>query len=101
MKQPKTTGDIAHELAPLMNMGVELAATVCVFGLVGWFIDDRAGTKPLWFAVLLTFGIVAGMANLIRVVLKISATKRTGTSIGKQSDSIDTGNQTKNTNQEH
>jgi F0F1-type ATP synthase assembly protein I len=77
MLQQKSGTDIIRETAPLLNMGVELTATVCVFGLLGWFIDDRAGTKPLWFAVLLTVGVIAGMANLIRTVLKIASAKRT------------------------
>lgn len=61
-----------RELAPFLNIGLELAATVGAFGLMGWFIDKYAGTTPLWFVALLVIGVVVGMVKMLQTVLKAS-----------------------------
>lgn len=59
-----------RELAPFMNIGIELAVTVGVFGLIGWFIDKYAATSPLWFIALLVIGVIVGMTKMLQTVLK-------------------------------
>ena len=41
--------------------GVELVATPLIFGLGGWYLDRRAGTRPL-FTLLLFLAAIVGMA---------------------------------------
>jgi F0F1-type ATP synthase assembly protein I len=78
-KPQKPHNDGLRELAPLMNMGFELAAMVGVCGGIGWFIDKYAQTSPLWFAVLLVFGVIAGMVKMLRTALKFGAKPRAAT----------------------
>ena len=51
------------------GLGVELAATVGVLSLVGWWIDGRFGTAPWGLVVGAVVGLVGGMANLVRTAL--------------------------------
>jgi F0F1-type ATP synthase assembly protein I len=75
-QQQKPHNDGLRELAPLMNMGMELAITVGVFGGIGWLIDKYAQTSPLWFAVLLVLGVISGMVKMLRTALKFSVKSR-------------------------
>lgn len=58
------------QMGPYLNLGMELFASVAGFGLIGWFIDSKAGTTPLWMAVLLMLGAIGGMYNFIKTALK-------------------------------
>lgn len=71
----QSKSDVLRQLAPLLNIGMELAATVALFGAIGWFIDKYAGTSPLWFVILLVFGAVGGMVKFIRTALKATPQK--------------------------
>ena len=66
-----------QELAPYMNIGTELAGTVGLFGLVGWFADKYFGTTPWSFVVMLVLGVIVGMTKMIQSVLKSSKSKPT------------------------
>lgn len=74
---PQKTSDAIREVAPLMNIGFELAGTVGGFGLIGWLIDKYAQTSPFWFVTLLIFGVVGGMIKLIRTVITYSNKQQT------------------------
>jgi F0F1-type ATP synthase assembly protein I len=76
LQPQKPSNDGLREMAPLMNMGFELAATVGVCGGIGWFIDKYAQTSPLWFAVLLVFGVVGGMVKMLRTALNFGVKSR-------------------------
>jgi ATP synthase protein I len=47
-------------------MGLDLAASVGVGVLLGWWIDRRYGTAPWWTLILATVGIVGGLLNFVR-----------------------------------
>jgi len=61
-------------MAPFLNLGMELFASVAGFGLVGWFIDSKAGTEPTWLLVFLLLGAIGGMYNFIKTVMSASKT---------------------------
>jgi F0F1-type ATP synthase assembly protein I len=63
---------VMKEMSPFLNLGMELFASVAGFGLIGWFIDSKAGTQPTWLLVFLLLGVVGGMYNFIRAVMKVS-----------------------------
>jgi F0F1-type ATP synthase assembly protein I len=44
-----------------LSLAVEMVVTPFLFGLIGFFIDGRAGTRPLFTIVFAAFAIV-GMA---------------------------------------
>ena len=53
-------------------LGVELAAALAGFALVGYWIDRHYGSEPWGLVVGLALGLVGGMYNLIRQSLAAS-----------------------------
>jgi F0F1-type ATP synthase assembly protein I len=51
------------------GVGVQYAATVLVMTLLGIWLDDRAGTAPLFLLVFLLLAFVGATWSLIRQVL--------------------------------
>ena len=51
------------------GVGVQYALTVLVMTVVGMWLDDRAGTAPLFLLVFLLLGFVGATWSLIRQVL--------------------------------
>jgi F0F1-type ATP synthase assembly protein I len=43
---------------------MEIAGTTLVFFLLGWFVDDRLGTTPLF---MITFVLVALVAQFVKL----------------------------------
>ena len=52
------------------GMGLEFAAAVAGFALVGLWIDRRYGTAPWGLVVGLILGMAGGLYNLVRESLK-------------------------------
>lgn len=61
---------IIGQLGPFMNLGIEMAATIGIFGVIGWFLDNRFDTSPVWLVVLLVVGSVGALYRFIRSALK-------------------------------
>ena len=51
------------------GVGVQYAATILVLTLLGIWIDNRAGTAPLFLLVFLLLGFVGATWSLIQQVL--------------------------------
>lgn len=64
-----------REMAPFINLGMELCASMAGAGILGWFIDKTFGTEPTWLVVLLILGIIGGMTRFIRTALTLSSKK--------------------------
>lgn len=58
------------QLAPLMGMGVQLAAAMVLFGGLGWWLDTVFATRPWLLAAGCLLGAAGGMISLIRTSLK-------------------------------
>ena len=54
----------------LTSMGVELAAAMIGFTLVGLWIDRRYATEPWGVAIGAILGLVGGMYNFLRQALR-------------------------------
>lgn len=66
---------VISELAPYLGLGTQLVAMVAVFGIVGWFIDEKADTAPLLLIVFLLLGAIAGMYQFLRQITKLQKKK--------------------------
>ena len=49
--------ELSNGFGNALSTAVELAVTPALMGLIGWWIDGRAGTRPLFFLVLFAFTI--------------------------------------------
>jgi ATP synthase protein I len=54
-----------------MRIGIELLASVLVGGGLGWFIDDKLGTSPIFLLALVSLGFTAGVLNVIRLTKRM------------------------------
>lgn len=81
---PPTTGDTVLIPQPKSDrsssvswtsatIGIEFAAAIGGFTLIGYFIDVKAGTQPVWTIVLATLGFIGGTYNLFKEVKKMQA----------------------------
>ncbi|NQW30777.1 MAG: AtpZ/AtpI family protein [Ignavibacteria bacterium] len=66
-----TGSSVVRQLAPYMVLGSQLAASVLLFGAVGWFIDEAMQTTPLYLAIGLSLGSVAGIVHFLRSVQRL------------------------------
>ena len=56
----------------LAGIGLDLAASVAVGALLGWWIDSRFDTTPWGTLICATIGIVGGLLNFVRSARRVS-----------------------------
>lgn len=54
----------------MASAGIELGLIVVVLALIGWWVDKKLGTSPLFVLVLSLFGIVGGLVRLVKKASK-------------------------------
>jgi F0F1-type ATP synthase assembly protein I len=70
---PGPSGPFGSDYARYAGLGFQLAATLALFTLGGWWLDERFGTSPwlLLLGVLLGFG--GGLYALLKAVPGVGA----------------------------
>jgi F0F1-type ATP synthase assembly protein I len=58
-----------REAVATAGIALAIPGTIFVPALVGWWIDNRYGTSPLWFLILLFTGLL-GAAYDVYMLLK-------------------------------
>ena len=69
-KDKQNRAKIIQELAPYMTLGLDFAITIGLFALLGYWLDGKYDTKPMWMLILSLFGIVVAFYKFFKVVLK-------------------------------
>ncbi len=73
MNQPDNQSDENKNLRSLGNylgLGMQLAATVGVMVLLGYWLDNKFNTSP-WLIIIFSFlGILSGLYNFLRTVIQ-------------------------------
>ncbi|MEW6751746.1 MAG: AtpZ/AtpI family protein [Candidatus Latescibacterota bacterium] len=59
-----------QQAAPYTTLGLQYGITILVCLFVGWWVDGKAGTEPLFLIVGTFLGAVAGFYNLYRAVVR-------------------------------
>jgi len=59
-----------------MGLGIQLAATVVIFVLIGDWIDKKNNSTPLFLTIFALAGIGIGMYTLIKTVLGLEKKKK-------------------------
>jgi F0F1-type ATP synthase assembly protein I len=52
-------------------MGIQLAAGIVIFFLVGWWLDDRYGTSPTYKLIGIGIGSVGGLIKFLKSVIEL------------------------------
>ena len=61
-------GEAYGDLGPYLTLGIQLAATVVIFFLVGWWLDTRYETSPTFKLIGVFLGSVGGMIKFLKSV---------------------------------
>jgi len=61
-----------------MRIGIELVAAVLVGTGLGWFLDDKLGTSPVFLLALISLGFAAGVMNVIRLAKGLDKSEGVG-----------------------
>ncbi len=64
----QTREESAQGVGVGFRIGIELIAGVLVGAGLGWFIDDKLGTKPIFMLALIAVGFAASVLSVIRVL---------------------------------
>jgi ATP synthase protein I len=78
-KKPEDSRGLAR-LLRLSSVGIEMGVAVAIGWGIGYWLDQRFGTKPWLMIVFLLFGVAAGFKGMIRAAREAS-----------RGDSSDTG----------
>jgi len=62
---------IYQSVAPFINLGLQMAITIGVFVVGGWWIDKQFDTSPIWTLVLSAIGIFGAFYSFIRRVINL------------------------------
>ncbi|HTM22951.1 MAG TPA: AtpZ/AtpI family protein [Kofleriaceae bacterium] len=65
----KQVREVVTSMSP-SAVGIELALSVLLGLAIGWWIDGRLGTAPLFTLMFLGFGLAAGFRAVWRAALK-------------------------------
>jgi F0F1-type ATP synthase assembly protein I len=61
-----------REVAPYLTLGIQLAASVILFFLIGWWLDTSQGTSPLFMLIGVLIGFIGGMIKFLKSISELS-----------------------------
>jgi ATP synthase protein I len=59
-----------RELGPLSAIGIYFGVSIALGLAIGFYLDKKLGTAPIFFLIFMILGIVAGFVNLFRLTIK-------------------------------
>lgn len=75
-KKRASDSKIYKELAPFMNLGLELTIPIGLGAIIGWQLDKKYDSDPTWLIVCSLIGIVVGFYIFFKTVLNIEKNKK-------------------------
>ena len=76
MKKNRQSKRIFKELAPYMNLGLQMALTITLCSLLGWWLDSKFDTKPILILVFSFLGVIIGMYSFFKTVFDLEKKKK-------------------------
>jgi F0F1-type ATP synthase assembly protein I len=74
-RSPKRNGqspaEIMRQVAPYLTMGIQLAAGIVMFFLIGWWLDTRYETSPTFKLIGLGIGSVGGLVKFLKSAVEL------------------------------
>lgn len=71
MKKDKSDrAKIIKEMSPYITLGLDFALTVLLLSLLGYWLDNKYDTSPIWVLICSLSGIVVAFYKFFKVVLK-------------------------------
>jgi F0F1-type ATP synthase assembly protein I len=72
----KKKPEYLSEFAPFMTMGLELAIYIVVFTFLGYWLDGKLGTLPVFTILLALTGLFGGFYKFFKRASKINNKKK-------------------------
>jgi F0F1-type ATP synthase assembly protein I len=60
-----------RQVAPYLTMGIQLAAGIVMFFLIGWWLDTRYETSPTFKLIGLGIGSVGGLVKFLKSAVEL------------------------------
>jgi F0F1-type ATP synthase assembly protein I len=76
-KDESSPGQAYRDAGPFLTLGIQLAAAVVFFFLIGWWLDTRMETSPAFKLIGLFVGFVGGMIKFLRSAAELSKKEKT------------------------
>ncbi|HTY37573.1 MAG TPA: AtpZ/AtpI family protein [Bacteroidota bacterium] len=70
-KADQSTDQILRQSAPYLTLGIQLAAGIVVFFLLGWWLDTKYDSSPMYKLVGLGVGMVGGLIKFLKTVVDL------------------------------
>jgi F0F1-type ATP synthase assembly protein I len=64
-----------REAVTTAGLALAIPGTIFVPALVGWWIDNRYGTSPLWFLILLFAGLLGAAYDVYKLLKRLGQFK--------------------------
>lgn len=75
-KRILSKSSILKELAPYLNLGIQLTITVCLGALFGWWLDSKFNAKPLFLIIFSFLGVIIGFYNFFKTISQLEKKKK-------------------------
>ena len=75
-KRFKANPNIIKELAPYMNLGVQIAVSVSLGALLGWWLDGKFDTEPIMILIFSFIGIIVGFYSFFKTVFDLEKKRK-------------------------
>lgn len=72
MAEPGQRARLLKDLGQYATLGMEMSFSVVIGAGIGWWIDEKIGTKPWMLVIWLCFGFAAGIRSLMRAARRIT-----------------------------
>ena len=70
-KREPALNESLRDVAPYLTLGIQLAAAIIFFFLIGWWLDSKYDTSPALKIVGLLIGAVGGMIKFLRSAVEM------------------------------
>lgn len=67
-KDSRHQGELSRDVTRYAGLGFQFVAALAVFGLVGWWLDARLGTRPWLLVVGIFTGAALGFYSLLKAI---------------------------------
>jgi ATP synthase protein I len=64
------------DVGPYLGLGTQLAATIILMFFLGWWLDTKFETTPIFIITFSFLGGFAGIYNFIKTVLELNEKKK-------------------------
>ncbi len=78
MAKKNDSNKVMNELSPYLNMGMQMAVTMGLGVLAGWYMDKWNQTSPMYLLIFSIVGAAVALYTFLRTALSQDKKKKKG-----------------------